>query len=177
MLKKNILVVVFILLFFVSCNDSNNTTAITTATKINETLKTDLDVIISNYIVEKNTNKYASTIKQFEVHKIYGQEKVGTIIKIYMYSLFEGYNLTSDKPVSDSGCSFPILITVKTKDNIFKVIDCKEPKDGSLYASSIKEMFPKEYAEKAINDTGHVEDLQKQMNEKAQKWFKLQKQK
>jgi hypothetical protein len=54
------------------------------------------------------------------------------------------------------------------------VTEYKEPRDGSLYQSSLKKMFPKKYVKSAEQDGGNIADLQKEMNQKVENWLEIQ---
>lgn len=65
----------------------------------------------------------------------------------YMWVLEEGYYVENGKIQSSEGSSMPYKITFE--DN--NVVDYEIPKDGSYYASSIRDMFPDDIENKILN--------------------------
>ncbi|WP_342539325.1 hypothetical protein MHI39_13315 [Heyndrickxia sp. FSL K6-6286] len=130
----------------------------------------NMNKVISKYIIDHNKNAYVETEKQFEVHKIYGKTEKKGMVDVYMYSLYEGYNHeTMAKP--QSGGSRPVFIRLQKDGEKYKVIDYKEPKSGESFVTSIKKMFPSEYAKTTIKDSDKAKDLQKMMEKKVNKWL------
>lgn len=130
----------------------------------------EMDTVISNYILDHNKAGYAPTEQQFEAHKIYGARDVNGIIEVYLYSLFSGFN-SNTKDVAQAGGSFPVLIKIKKHDDSFTVVEYKEPDDGAMYETSIKNMFPGNFEKPAINDTGNVKDLEKEIGKQVDEWL------
>lgn len=130
----------------------------------------EMDVAITEFIIDHNQTRFGETEKQFEVHKIYGTEEKDGITHVYMYSLYNGYNrMTGAYP--RSGGSYPVYLSLKKEENEYTIIEYKEPEDGYYYASSIKEMFPRKYANKAIRDSGNISGLEKEMTKQVEEWL------
>ena len=119
-----------------------------------------------------NIGRYANTDKQFEAHKTYGIKEENGVINVYIYSLFEGYSFVGGKFKAQSGGSYPVYMVLKRDKDKYTVVQYNEPQDGTGYANSIRSMFPSEYAEKAIKDTGFTPELQEQIKVKAKRWLK-----
>ena len=66
-----------------------------------------------------------------------------------MWIAEESYYIADNKIISGSGSSMPYKFTFELNDN--KVIKIETPKDGNEYTSSIKEMYPDDIENKAIN--------------------------
>jgi len=130
----------------------------------------EMNEIISNNIKNHYKNIYLEDDNQFEAQKVYGAKESRGIIHIYIYSVYKEFR--KDEPTERSGHSLPALVKLKKDGVTFKVIEYKEPKDGSLYASSIKKIFPKEFASRALHDLGNVPELHEQINEEVKKWLK-----
>ena len=123
----------------------------------------EMDQLISDYIVQKYASVYLDTEKQFEVHKVYGSSESGGLIDVYMWSYYGGFNRSTGLE-NQSGHSLPAVIRLKNEEDGYKVTEYIEPKDGNLYASSLKKMFPEKYLKLVQKDAGTVEDLQLQMD-------------
>ena len=130
----------------------------------------EMTEIINNHIKNHYKNVYLSGDKQFEAHKVYGAKERHGVISVYIYSVYKEFR--KNEPTERSGHSLPALVKLKKDGDTFKVIEYKEPEDGSLYASSIKRMFPEEFANQALHDSGKVPELHEQIDEEVQKWFK-----
>lgn len=133
-------------------------------------LNSNIDETISNYIIEKYATSYPETEKQFEVHKVYGTSERNGILTVYMWSFFGGYNKATGLE-EQCGHSLPAVIRLKNDSGKYKVIEYKEPKDGSEYSGSIKKLFPKKYIKYIHRDAGNIEDLQEEMEKKVEKWL------
>ncbi|MGO4347761.1 hypothetical protein AB4Z45_19935 [Paenibacillus sp. MCAF9] len=133
-------------------------------------LSDDMNEVISNYIIQKYDSVSSQTEKQFEVHEVYGTSESSGIITVYMYSYFGGFNKFSGLE-NQAGHSLPAVIRLKKKAAGYVVTEYTEPKDGSLYQSSLKKMFPKKYLDMLHNKSGNLEDLQKEMDNKVQQWL------
>lgn len=130
---------------------------------------------ISNYIIQKYSTIYYDSQKRFEVHKIYGTEESDDSITVYMYSYFGGFNKSTGLE-NQSGHSLPAVIRLQKKsDGGYSVTHYTEPKDGSLYQSSLKKMFPKKYLEIVQHDTGNINDLHQEMDIKVKQWLDAEK--
>ncbi|MGG1633134.1 hypothetical protein [Paenibacillus sp. NRS-1760] len=133
-------------------------------------LSDDMNEVISNYIIQKYDSVSSQTEKQFEVHEVYGTSESSGIITVYMYSYFGGFNKFSGLEIQ-AGHSLPAVIRLKKKAEGYVVTEYTEPKDGSLYQSSLKKMFPKKYLDILHNKSGILENLQKEMDNKVQQWL------
>ncbi len=130
----------------------------------------EMNNVISDYIVQKYSTIYSGTEKQFEVHKIYGTSKSNSVISVYMWSYYGGFNKSSGIE-SQSGHSLPAVIRLSKIKGNYSVTEYIEPQDGSLYQSSLKKMFPKRYLKLAQQDSGNIQDLQIEMDKKVKSWL------
>ena len=132
-----------------------------------------MDEVISNYIIQEYSSIYSNTEKQFEVHKIYGTSESNGFIDVYMWSYYGGFNKSTGIE-NHSGHSLPAVVRLSKKGEEYSVVKYTEPKDGSLYQSSLKKMFPEKYLKLVQKDTGNIQGLQKEMNEKVKQWLETQ---
>ncbi|WP_052124144.1 hypothetical protein [Ureibacillus manganicus] len=133
-------------------------------------LTKDMHEMISDYIIEQSQHQYESTDAQFEVHKVYGTLQEGDTLTVFLWSFYNRFNLeTRDEVVS--GASRPVTITLEREGGEYKVIDYKEPEDGSLFVESIENMFPDRYVEEALKQPSNMEQLFEQMKEKVNVWL------
>jgi hypothetical protein len=132
-----------------------------------------MNELISDYIIQTYADTYYGTEKQFEVHKVYGTSESNGVINVYMWSYYGGFNRATGTE-SQSGHSLPAVIQLSKRDDHYSVTDYKEPKDGSLYQSSLKKMFPKKYVKSAEQDSENIAGLKKEMDQKVENWLERQ---
>ncbi|WP_284141227.1 hypothetical protein [Virgibacillus sp. LDC-1] len=153
--------------FLTGCNDEKELNLKDGDEQITE----EMNDVISDYIIQKYADTYANTEKQFEVHKVYGTSEKDEILTVYLWSYYGGYSKATGIE-NQSGHSLPAMIRLSKKEDSFTVIEYKEPKDGSLYSSSLRKMFPKKYLELVTQDSGDVGELQLAMDKKVKQWLK-----
>jgi hypothetical protein len=130
----------------------------------------NIDDVISNYLEQKFDFKSIGGVV-FEAHELYGTEKKDDKTYAYIWSVQQEYKYTDGKLENGAGLSIPlVLIMSMDKDSKYTVLEYKVPKDGEQYASSIKELFPKEYHEKILTRTNSAE-LEEIVKQKAQNYF------
>ena len=88
----------------------------------------------------------------FCAHHLYGFDKDETtnLIYAYVWAYCEEYNLVNGEIEMGSGSSLPDLVSLKVHQGKLGVHGHNAPQDGHGYAQSIKEMFPAQYADQAI---------------------------
>ncbi|MGF3104608.1 hypothetical protein [Rossellomorea sp. DUT-2] len=132
-----------------------------------------IDNAISQYIIQNYSTSYYGTEKQFEVHKVYGTSKTDGVLSVYMWSYYGGFNKATGIE-AQSGHSLPAVIRLSKEEETYSVIEYIEPKDGSMYQSSLEKMFPAKYVKSAQRDSGNIGGLQKEMEKKVNKWIEKQ---
>ena len=161
----NIIFLLFIVALMTGC--IGNETALKDGDK---NITTEMDEVISNYIIQKYSTSYLDTEKQFEVHKVYGTSESEGILSVYMWSYYGGFNKATSTE-NQAGHSLPAVIRLKKDTDHYSVIEYKEPQNGNLYQSSLKRMFPEKYLKFAQDDSGNKKDLQKEMDKKVNQWL------
>ncbi|WP_456270977.1 hypothetical protein [Bacillus sp. AK031] len=129
----------------------------------------EVDKVISDYIIQEYSSSYFDTEKQFEVHKVYGTNESDGILSVYMWSYYGGFNKSTGIE-NQAGHSLPAVIRL-SKEEDYSVIEYLEPEDGSGYLPSLRKMFPKKYLKMTHQDSGNIEDLQKEMDKKVKQWL------
>ena len=107
--------------------------------------------IAINYIIDhdNNPNKNKEKYKIFTDFKEFGITKDESYRYVYIWIVKESYYVVENKIVSGSASSMPYKFTFELNEN--KVVKYEIPKDGNEYISSIKEMYPDDIENKAIN--------------------------
>ena len=103
------------------------------------------------YIIDNDTNpeKNNDRYKMFVDYNGFGITEDENYRYVYMWIAEESYYIADNKIIMGSGSSMPYKFTFELNDN--KVIKIETPKDGNEYTSSIKEMYPDDIENKAIN--------------------------
>jgi hypothetical protein len=103
------------------------------------------------YIIDNDTNpeKNNDRYKMFVDYNGFGITEDENYRYVYMWIAEESYYIADNKIISGSGSSMPYKFTFELNDN--KVVKYEIPKDGNEYTSSIKEMYPDDIENKAIN--------------------------
>lgn len=167
-LKSNIFFLLILAVFLSGCNGNG--------AKLkdgDQHITEEMDDVISDYIVQKYYTASSDTEKQFEVHKVYGTSESDGVISVYMWSYYGGFNKSTGIE-NQAGHSLAAVIRLSKNEKNYSVIDYIEPQDGSLYQSSLKRMFPDKYLKLIQQDSGNVEDLQKEMDKKVKQWLEKQ---
>ena len=143
MKKKMFLSLMVIVSLFIITGCSNKENYITD----NEHL---YDIAIQ-YIIDNDTNpeKNNDRYKMFVDYNGFGITEDENYRYVYMWIAEESYYIADNKIISGSGSSMPYKFTFELNDN--KVVKIETPKDGNEYTSSIKEMYPDDIENKAIN--------------------------
>ena len=121
-----------------------------------------LDKAVAQAIFDYNEGGYydISTECVGEGHYILGMESNDNATTVYAVCSYGEYVFMNDNLVFNSGYSaVPTVIKFDTDasgDYIYK--SHEEAKDGSLYTDSVKKMFPKKLAEKAMSSDDKVID-------------------
>lgn len=112
-----------------------------TATTSNptESLTQDQAVVLA---LTSSSNRYLEGECFAEGHIILGTDKERDTTKIYVLTMTGHYGFQNDNFVKVSGTGvIPAVVTLSSNNDV----SIEYPKDGSYYASSIREMFPSKY--------------------------------
>ena len=115
------------------------------------------------YIIDNDTNpeKNNYRYKMFIDYNGFGITEDDNYRYAYMWIAEETYYVADNKIISGSGSSMPYKFTFELNEN--KVVKYETPKDGSFYVSSIKEMYPDDIENKAINYQWKDDELIKEV--------------
>ncbi|MCU4714982.1 MULTISPECIES: peptidase M56 [unclassified Bacillus (in: firmicutes)] len=168
-LRKIIITVSIVILVFIAtgCDSVQNDAKDVTEIPLNSKLES----LISESIIAWNQDKLNHTEKQFETHVIYGTEMKDEKMYVYLHSLMQGYNRET-QTVSQAGHLLPIRVTVTKNGDDYIIEDYREPGDGAENEPTLRNMFPKKYADQALtisNET--IQSLESRMQEYVSKWL------
>jgi len=168
-LRKIIITVSIVILVFIAtgCDSVQNDAKDVTEIPLNSKLES----LISESIIAWNQDKLNHTEKQFETHVIYGTEMKDEKMYVYLHSLMQGYNRET-QTVSQAGHLLPVRVTVTKNGDDYIIEDYREPGDGAENEPTLRNMFPKKYADQALtisNET--IQSLESRMQEYVSKWL------
>jgi hypothetical protein len=169
---NNFILVIFSLMLAIGTGCSNS--KLTDAKDIEAGNKKVINETISKYIVDYYSHILTNADKVFEAHKLYAIEQKDELINVYIYTLFEGYAFSGKRFGTSCGGANPALIVLRKDKDKFVVTKFVQPRDGTEYNSSVKNMFPRKYADEAMKDEGHNLELKSQIRLNAEKWLKAQ---
>ncbi|HDR8144336.1 peptidase M56 [Bacillus thuringiensis] len=168
-LRKIIITVSIVILVFIATGCDSVQNEVKDVTDI--PLNSKLDSLISESIIAWNQDKLNHTEKQFETHVIYGTEMKDEKMYVYLHSLMQGYNRET-QTVSQAGHLLPVRVTVTKNGDDYIIEDYREPGDGAENEPTLRNMFPKKYADQALtisNET--IQSLESRMQEYVSKWL------
>jgi hypothetical protein len=93
--------------------------------------------------------------------EVLGVEKYGNKTSVYMWVLYQEYNLQNGEIYVVSGSHIPTKITAEKVDGNYKLVEYFEPGDGTKFENDIRENFPLRLQENALNSQKYV---RKQLN-------------
>ncbi len=109
-----------------------------------------LDLVIKDYLPE-NIISPSSGGKVFCAYDWLGSDTKNDKTYVYAWVVCSEYYLTEGKIEEGTGTSLPVvLVTVKSNSG-YQINELKKPNDGTYYAQSIKNIFPKRIREKILN--------------------------
>lgn len=160
-------------------NAAGNTQPPSSAAAVSETApasKTDLDSCITDAVMEKNKGLFESGEFQTESHIVLGKDEQEHSATVYAMVLYEEYGYKSDAFQVVSGGHGPVAMTFDKKaDGAYVLQEYWEPVDGDNYAASIREKFPKNLYERALDTQSCVQQQEEECNQKARDYFSSRK--
>ena len=110
--------------------------------------------------------------KVFCAYHLYGfdEDKSTNMVKAYVWAYCEEYYQQNGQLTMGSGVSEPVLVTLELQNGVLGVQGHQEPGNGSLYASSIKEMFPEKYFNEVIKGY-QVDQFKPSPKEQAEEYY------
>ncbi len=107
----------------------------------------DLETVISQAIMQKNKGNYMMGTFACENHEIFATESADTgdyeIVTAYMWVDYAEYIKYGDSLVSIGGSACPTVLTFECIDGTYSLIEYWTAEDGTRYADSIREKYPK----------------------------------
>lgn len=115
-----------------------------------------LDDAVARAILDYNKDRYLSCECAGEGHSIMDYDVSGDILTAYVLTTYGEYQFVDDLFIEASGCGIiPAAITFQVnQDGSYTMLDYKEPEDGELYTTSLKELFPNRLYETCLNAVG-----------------------
>jgi beta-lactamase regulating signal transducer with metallopeptidase domain len=103
--------------------------------------------------------------------EVLGVEKYGNKTSVYMWVLYQEYNLQNGEVYVVSGSHIPMKITVEKIDGNYKLVEYFEPGDGTKFEKDIRENFPLRLQEDALNSQKYVKKQLNACDKMAKEYF------
>jgi len=107
----------------------------------------EIEIAIKEYLIDKSDNepKHHENEKGFVSFRTYllEEKESETQYNIFAWVVEQKYYLENDEIKKDSGSSIPYKFVVEYVDDEYVVTDSRIPRDGSLYAEDMKNIFPR----------------------------------
>lgn len=118
---------------------------------------TDLNTCITNAILSENSNQYGKSDFAAESHVALKTVERGNTTTVYAMALYQKFRY-SDGGFSETGGShMPVAITFKKNTaGEYRLTEYWTPQDGSYYAPSIKDKFPADIYEDALDTQKYI---------------------
>lgn len=81
--------------------------------------------------------------KVFCAYWVLGTEGTGEAIKEYVWTVCEEYYVSDGNIRRGTGVMLPVALTLKEQGDGTRIISHKAPRNGTLYANDVRELFPK----------------------------------
>lgn len=137
----------------------------------------EIEIAIKNYLIKKSDDepKHHENEKGFVSFRTYllEEKEKNSHYNIYAWVQEEKYYLEDNEIKQESGSSIPYKFEVKYIDNEYVVTDSRIPRDGSLYAEDMKNIFPY-WVRKDMEDSytdGTIKRLKLDIQEQAKLYF------
>ena len=117
-----------------------------------------LSKAISDVIISKNSSSYLPGECKTESHFIFSTEEKGETVTVYLIEDYAEFGFYNGFFTNISGGSTPAVFKFKKNGEDYKFIKAEYAQDGSLYISSIEEMFPNKIAKKVKNGLSENEN-------------------
>ncbi len=155
--------------------DSGATSTVSTPTVSDDDEKiTDLDTAVAKAMLESNFDSYLEGECAGEGHYIMDSAADEQTVTAYVLTLYGTFSFMDGNLVKTSGSGvIPVVMTFSLdENNEYSLMDYQEPEDGSLYTSSIQELFPEELHDQCFNISSELaQQLQTQERAYAQEYL------
>ncbi len=131
----------------------------------------DLETAISNAIINTHRGGYKLGTYACETHEIFATESVDTgdyeTVNVYMWVNYAEYIKYGDSLMSVGGSACPTVLTFECIDGKYNLTEYWTASDGTRYADSIREKYPKNIVSEVLNYNYNHKVLEK----KAEAYF------
>ena len=119
--------------------------------------RTDLDACVSDAVLTANTDQYYNCDFAAEAHTVFKTVENDSTTTVYAMALYMKFGYAGSGFFETGGSHMPVAITFeKNIAGEYELTEYWIPQDGSGYAPSIKEKFPQDIYEDALNTQKYV---------------------
>ncbi len=118
---------------------------------------TDLEEVVSQTILTENQDVFPRYDIEVESHTTLKTETKDNLLTVYAMVLVQAFNYTKTSISEEGGSHMPVALTFVVKDDgTYTLQEYWRPMDGSYFASSIKDKFPADIYEDAIDTQKYI---------------------
>ncbi|NLY43851.1 MAG: hypothetical protein GX066_07765 [Clostridiaceae bacterium] len=135
--------------------------------------RTNLEDVISNYILAWNRSFYKIGEKAIEAHKIYKDEVKDDVTTIYMLVRFAWFEFANDvfTPVEDNQAA-PVVMQLRSTENGYEPLGYKQSLGGAYLEQSVAKMFPEDIRKLVLDEYEKVDkELKDEQVKKAKEYL------
>jgi len=116
-----------------------------------------LDQAVSRAILLRNNDSHQKSEFAAESHVILGIEENTDTTTVYTMALYQEYAFDENGPQVTGGSHMPVAITLRrTADNDYELVEYWAPSDGANNAPSIKNRFPADIYDDAMDTQKYI---------------------
>ena len=117
----------------------------------------NLDAQVGEAILDANAGQYPPSDFATQAHVTLKTVENADAVTVYAMALYLEFSYTEDGLTVTGGRHMPVVITFKSNaENVYELVEYWMPRDGTEYASSIKEKFPADIVADALDTQQYV---------------------
>ncbi len=140
--------------------------------KLDDNLQVFIENIIKSRNYDEDTKNYFSAV-DIEIVKV---KKTSSRIDVYMWVLYEEFDISPMLPRAESVCGSHIFTLISVAPNgskDYRLLEYWQPEDGARYVESIKEKLPMSLWRTAMNSQKYIERQDNANQERVNKYMQL----
>ncbi|MBR2043464.1 MAG: M56 family metallopeptidase [Clostridia bacterium] len=134
-----------------------------------------LQVLIDTSIAEHNESEYTKDNFIVVDYKIMDIDNSFNETSVYMWVLYMEYSCKDGVLTNEAGAHIPTVITAKKNGNKYELVEYWTPRDGSYYASDIKDKFPRRLWSDALDSQQYIDEQTAKCERDAKLYFGISK--
>lgn len=134
--------------------------------------KDTLEAAIHSAILESNNGEDSKDSFCCESHIVLEQIEDDDKVVVYAMVLYHEYRLMGSGGTVFCGSHMPTVLTFTKQEDGYSLEEYWIPEDGNYYVSSIKEKFPEDIYEDAVNTQKYIKEQKEYCDKQAEEHFR-----